>query len=84
MIIGTFVGLHVGGGFILGNTEASWSLGPMGAMYGLGLAFGMLLLGLVLIPISPFHSDASKPKGFDRSRIRLIFQYWSIHDRRIA
>jgi SSS family solute:Na+ symporter len=46
MLIGTFVGLHVGGGFILGNTEASWSLGPMGAMYGLGLAFGMLLLGL--------------------------------------
>lgn len=46
MLIGTFIGLHVGGGFILGNTEASWSLGPLGSMYGVGLALGMLLVGL--------------------------------------
>jgi SSS family solute:Na+ symporter len=46
MLVGTFVGIHIGGGFILGNTDASWSLGPLGAMYGLGLALGMLLLGL--------------------------------------
>jgi solute:Na+ symporter, SSS family len=46
MLIGTFIGLHVGGGFILGNTDASWSLGPLGSMYGLGLAMGMLILGL--------------------------------------
>lgn len=46
MLVGTFVGLHVGGGFILGNTDASWSLGVGGAMYGVGLALGMLLLGL--------------------------------------
>ena len=46
MLVGTFVGIHVGGGFIIGNTDASWSLGLSGSLYGLGLAFGMLLLGL--------------------------------------
>lgn len=46
MLVGTFVGVHVGGGFILGNTDASWNLGILGAMYGLGLALGMVFLGL--------------------------------------
>ena len=47
MLIGTFVGLHVGGGFILGNADAAWKDGVAGSMYGLGLAVGMLILGLV-------------------------------------
>jgi SSS family solute:Na+ symporter len=46
MLIGTFIGLHVGGGFILGNADAAWNEGIVGSMYGLGLAFGMLFLGL--------------------------------------
>ena len=46
LLLGTFVGTQVGGGFILGNTDASWSLGVSGAMYSIGLAIGMLCLGL--------------------------------------
>lgn len=46
MLLGTFVGTQVGGGFILGNTDASWKLGIFGSMYGIGLALGMLGLGL--------------------------------------
>lgn len=46
LLLGTFVGTQVGGGFILGNTDASWSLGLTGSMYGIGLALGMLCLGL--------------------------------------
>jgi SSS family solute:Na+ symporter len=46
LLLGTFVGTQVGGGFILGNTDASWKLGICGSMYGLGLALGMLGLGL--------------------------------------
>ena len=45
MLVGTFVGLHVGDGFILGNTEASWAQGVVGSMYGFGLVLGMVLLG---------------------------------------
>lgn len=46
MLIGTFIGLHVGGGFILGNADAAWREGVAGSMYGLGLALGMLILGV--------------------------------------
>lgn len=46
LLLGTFVGTQVGGGFILGNTDASWKLGCLGSLYGLGLALGMLGLGL--------------------------------------
>ena len=46
LLLGTFVGTQVGGGFILGNTDASWALGVSGSMYGIGLAIGMLCLGL--------------------------------------
>jgi SSS family solute:Na+ symporter len=46
LLLGTFVGTQVGGGFILGNTEASWKLGLFGSLYGVGLALGMLGLGL--------------------------------------
>jgi solute:Na+ symporter, SSS family len=46
LLLGTFVGTQVGGGFIIGNTDASWSLGASGAMYGIGLAAGMFCLGL--------------------------------------
>ena len=46
MLIGTFIGLHVGGGFILGNADAAWKEGIVGSLYGLGLALGMLFLGL--------------------------------------
>lgn len=46
LLLGTFVGTQVGGGFILGNTDASWSQGLSGSMYGIGLALGMLCLGL--------------------------------------
>ena len=45
MLLGTFVGTQVGGGFILGNTEAAFQHGVFGSMYGLGIAIGMLLLG---------------------------------------
>ncbi len=46
LLLGTFVGTQVGGGFILGNTDASWKLGAFGSLYGVGLALGMLGLGL--------------------------------------
>lgn len=46
MLFGTFVGTQVGGGFILGNSDASFQHGLFGSMYGLGLALGMLFLGL--------------------------------------
>ena len=46
LLLGTFVGTQVGGGFILGNTDASWKLGLFGSLYGIGLALGMLGLGL--------------------------------------
>ena len=45
MLLGTFVGAQIGGGFILGNTDASWKLGVVGSLYGIGLALGMLGLG---------------------------------------
>lgn len=46
VLLGTFIGTQVGGGFILGNTDAAWKLGWVGSMYGWGLALGMLGLGL--------------------------------------
>ena len=46
MLIGAFIGLHVGGGFILGNADAAWRGGAAGSMYGLGLALGMFILGI--------------------------------------
>jgi solute:Na+ symporter, SSS family len=46
LLVGTFVGTQVGGGFILGNTDASCKLGLCGSLYGIGLALGMLGLGL--------------------------------------
>ena len=46
MLLGTFVGAQIGGGFILGNTEEAFRHGIFGSMYGLGIAFGMLILGL--------------------------------------
>jgi solute:Na+ symporter, SSS family len=45
VLIGTFLGAQIGGGFILGNTEASFHHGLFGSMYGVGIALGMLLLG---------------------------------------
>jgi SSS family solute:Na+ symporter len=46
MLLGTFLGAQIGGGFILGNTEASFQHGLFGSLYGLGIALGMLVLGL--------------------------------------
>lgn len=46
MLVGTFVGTQVGGGFILGNCDASYSCGVWGSMYGIGIALGMLFLGI--------------------------------------
>ena len=46
MLLGTFLGAQIGGGFILGNTEASFQHGFSGALYGLGIALGLLLMGL--------------------------------------
>ncbi len=45
MLLGTFLGAQIGGGFILGNTEVSFHHGLYGSMYGIGIALGMLLLG---------------------------------------
>ena len=45
VLLGTFLGAQIGGGFILGNTEASFHHGLFGSMYGVGIAVGMLLLG---------------------------------------
>ena len=46
MLLGTFLGAQIGGGFILGNTEVSFQHGLSGSLYGLGIAFGLLILGL--------------------------------------
>jgi SSS family solute:Na+ symporter len=46
MLLGTFLGAQIGGGFILGNTEASFQNGFFGSLYGLGIALGMICLGL--------------------------------------
>ena len=46
LLLGTLVGTQVGAGFILGTTEAVWKFGPIGSFYGLGLALGLLGLGL--------------------------------------
>lgn len=46
MLMGTFIGAQIGGGFILGNTEEAFQHGIFGSMYGLGIAAGMLILGL--------------------------------------
>ena len=46
MLLGTFLGAQIGGGFILGNTEASFQHGLFGSLYGLGIALGMVCLGL--------------------------------------
>lgn len=45
VLLGTFLGAQIGGGFILGNTEMSFHHGLFGSMYGVGIAIGMLLLG---------------------------------------
>lgn len=45
MLLGTFLGAQIGGGFILGSAEESFHSGLCGAMYGLSLSIGMLLLG---------------------------------------
>ncbi|MGR3952337.1 MAG: hypothetical protein QRY74_05530 [Chlamydia sp.] len=42
----TLLGTQVGGGFILGASDACYKLGIMGSMYNIGLSIGMLLLGL--------------------------------------
>jgi SSS family solute:Na+ symporter len=46
MLIGTFLGAQIGGGFILGNTEVAFHHGYYGSMYGLGIAIGLALLGM--------------------------------------
>lgn len=46
LLLGTLVGTQVGGGFILGNTDASFEQGLFGGMYSIGIALGMLGLGL--------------------------------------
>ena len=46
LLVGTLVGTQVGGGFILGNSDASFTYGLFGSMYSLGLAGGLMLLGL--------------------------------------
>lgn len=46
MLLGTFIGAQIGGGFILGNTEEAFRHGIFGSMYGLGISLGMLILGL--------------------------------------
>ena len=48
MLIGTFLGAQIGGGFILGNTEVAFHHGYYGSMYGLGIAIGLALLGMGL------------------------------------
>ena len=46
MLLGTFLGAQIGGGFILGNTEASFQHGLLGSLYGLGISLGLLILGM--------------------------------------
>jgi len=46
MLVGTFVGTHIGGGFLIGNTDAVAKMGLSGAVYSVGLALGMMFLGI--------------------------------------
>jgi len=43
-LFGTFLGTQVGVGFVIGGTDAVWSQGILGSLYGLGLAIGMIVL----------------------------------------
>ena len=43
-LFGTLLGTQVGVGFVIGGTDAVWSQGILGSLYGLGLAIGMLVL----------------------------------------
>jgi len=45
-LFGTFLGTQVGVGFVLGGADAVWEQGLPGALYGIRLALGMLVLGL--------------------------------------
>jgi len=46
LLLGTLIGTQVGAGFIIGTTDTVWKFGPIGSFYGLGLALGLLGLGL--------------------------------------
>jgi len=46
LLMGTFVGTHIGGGFLIGNTDAVAREGLSGAVYSLGLCIGMVFLGM--------------------------------------
>ena len=46
MLLGTLLGTQLGGGFILGNTDAAREVGFSGCFYGIGLAIGLVILGL--------------------------------------
>lgn len=48
LLMMTFIGTQIGGGFILGTAEASFSQGIYGIFYSIGLSFGFLALGLGL------------------------------------
>ncbi len=48
MLMMTFIGTQIGGGFILGTAEAAFKDGFYGIFYSLGLSCGFLVLGLGL------------------------------------
>ena len=42
----TLIGTQIGGGFMLGTSDAAFTSGPSGVFYSLGLGVGLLILGL--------------------------------------
>jgi SSS family solute:Na+ symporter len=42
----TLLGTQIGGGFMLGTSDAAYNSGPCGIFYSLGLSIGLLILGL--------------------------------------
>jgi len=46
MLFGTLIGTQLGGGFIVGNADSAWQQGIWGALYGVGLAIGLIFLGI--------------------------------------
>jgi len=48
LLMMTFIGTQIGGGFILGTAEASYNQGLYGVFYSIGLGLGFLALGLGL------------------------------------
>lgn len=42
----TLLGTQIGGGFMLGTSDAAFRTGPSGIFYSLGLSVGLLILGL--------------------------------------